>query len=66
LVAEYRILQLIERCIGCGISCVCGDRYVDVEGKNYATNINIKQTDKLQEWLLFLDANNFFIVMLCH
>ena len=60
LVTDYRMLQLIERGIRGGISCVCGDRYVDVEGKNYTTNDNIDKNDSLQEWLLYLDSNNLY------
>jgi hypothetical protein len=60
LVTDYRMLQLLERGIRGGISCVCGDRYVDVEGKNYTTNPSINKNDSLQEWLLYLDAVNLY------
>jgi len=60
LMTDYRMLQLIEHGMRGGISTVCGDRYVDVEGKNYITNPKINKNDKLQQWLLYLDANNLY------
>ena len=60
LLTDYRMLQMVERGIRGGISGVTGDRYINVNGKNYVTNINIKENDPLQEWLLYIDANNLY------
>ena len=60
LLNDYTMLQMIEHGMRGGVSSVCGDRYVDVEGKNYVTNANIDKDDLLQEWLLYLDANNLY------
>jgi len=54
------MLTTIENGLRGGISTVCGHRYVDVEGKNYITNENIESDNKLQEWLLYLAANNLY------
>lgn len=60
LLSDFRMLQLIEHGMRGGISSVCGDRYVNIEGKNYITNQNIDKEDPLQEWLMYLDANNLY------
>lgn len=60
LMTDYRMFQLIEHGMRGGISSVCGDRYADVEDKNYITNPSIDKDDTLQEWLLYLDANNLY------
>ena len=60
LLTDYRMLQMIEQGIRGGISGVTGNRYINVESKNYVTNPKIKETDPNQEWLLYLDANNLY------
>ena len=37
-----------------------GDRFVDVEGKNFITNKSIKHDSVNQEWLMYLDACNLY------
>ena len=58
--SDFRMLQIIEHGMRGGISSVCGDRYVNVEGKNYITNQNIDKNSPDQEWLMYLDANNLY------
>lgn len=60
MLTDYRMLQIIEHGMRGGISSVLGDRYVNVEGKNYITNPIIPKDDPLQEWLLYVDANNLY------
>jgi hypothetical protein len=60
LLTDYNMILMIESGIRGGISSILGDRYVDVEGKNYATNPNIAKDDPNQEWLLYQDACNLY------
>ena len=60
LLNDFRMLQIIENGMRGGISSICGDRYVNVEGKNYITNPEINKEDKNQQWLMYLDANNLY------
>ena len=43
------MLLMIERGMRGGVSGVVGDRYVDVEKKNFMTNKDIKSDDLHQE-----------------
>jgi hypothetical protein len=60
LSSDFRMLQLIEHGMRGGISSICGDRYVNVEGKNYITNQNIDKNSQDQQWLMYLDVNNLY------
>ena len=60
LLTDYDMLLMIERGMRGGVSGVVGDRYVDVEEKNFVTNKKIKPDDLEQEWLLYVDANNIY------
>jgi len=66
LLTDYRMLQMIEHGIRGGISGVTGDRYIDVESKNYVTNPNIDKDDPTQQWLLYIDANNLYGYSMSH
>ncbi len=60
LLTDITMFQMIEHGIRDGICSILGDRYVDVEGKNYVTNPDIDKADPNQEWLLYVDANNLY------
>jgi hypothetical protein len=60
LLTDYDMLLMIEKGMRGGVSGVVGDRYVDVEKKNFMTNKDIKPDDLHQEWLLYVDANNLY------
>jgi len=60
LLSDYRMLQMIEHGMRGGISSVCGDRYVNVKGKDYITNPDIDKNDPTQEWLMYYDAVNLY------
>jgi hypothetical protein len=60
LLIDYDMVLMIERGMRGGVSGVVGDRHVDVEGKNFITNKDIKHDEIYQEWLLYVDANNLY------
>ena len=60
LLTDYDMVLMIERGMRGGISGVVGDRYVDVEGKNFITNKEIKHDATNPEFLLYVDENNLY------
>ena len=60
LLTDYNMILMMENGIRGGVSTILGDRYVDVENKNYITNPDISRDDENQEWLLYIDANNLY------
>ena len=61
LLTDINMLQMIEAGMRGGISSILGDRYVNVNRKNFFTNPDIKQDDPNQEWLLYDDASNLYM-----
>ena len=51
LLTDYNMILMFENGIRGGVSSILGDRYVDVENKNYITNPEISKDDENQEWL---------------
>lgn len=60
LLTDYNMILMVENGIRGGVSSILGDRYVNVENKNYITNPELSKDDENQEWLLYVDANNLY------
>jgi len=60
LITDYNMILYFEEGTRGGISSILGDKYVDVDNKNYLTNSVISSSSENQEYLLYIDANNLY------
>ena len=56
LLTDYNMILMMENGIRGGVSTILGDRYVDVENKNFIKNPELSKDDINQEWLLYIDC----------